>query len=237
MSDNWTDLPVYEAGQYSAYDNGSGGGINLNKVDDNPPPFEAAVPSYDAQAPPFESEPVGINLDKNDRGGGINLHKREEAAPPYEPPEAAHAPRYVDNDVNAKPFESYVEEPQKQRVAANNTTNVEVRSVSTNNAIIFHVVSLICCLLSLVFSPLIEIIPACLICCLAPDLKRASSSLGFLHWIDFFCTCLVAFLYLCLIIVIAVFTFGIGLVLLVFLIPYFFVISGLAATNPNGPTE
>ena len=219
MNDNWTDLPVYEAGQYSAYDNG--GGIYLN--DDNPP-FEVAVPSYDdARVPPFESQPFGINLDKSDRGSGINLQKREEAALPY-----------VDNDVNAKPFESYV---QKPKAAANNITNVEERSVSTNNAIIFHAVSIICCLLSLVFSPLIEIIPACLICCLGQDLKRASTSFGFLHWLDFFCTFLVAFLYLCLIMVITAFTFGIGLVLLVLLIPYFFVIFGLAATKPNGPAE
>lgn len=198
MSDGqWSDLPVYEAGQYN-------GGINLNKDDNDAIPFEAAPPAFN-----------------DDRREVNSMNTRS----------------YEDNDMNAKPYEADVERGATSRGPTGTTSTVQPASMSTNNAMIFHIVSITCCILSILFTPLIEIIPAVLVCIMGRDLKRASTDVRILHWIDFVVTVLAVIILLALIIVIAVFTFGIGAVLLVLLIPYFFVLGALGFTNPNGDSE
>mmetsp|Transcript_32892 Transcript_32892/g.51011 ORF Transcript_32892/g.51011 Transcript_32892/m.51011 type:complete len:195 (+) Transcript_32892:12-596(+) len=189
-------------------------------------------PGYsDYAPPPFEDLPVyegpnygnsGINLNKPSEG--IKLDKSE--------------PEY--RDTSAPPFESAppnYSEPANQhdnnRSPSNAPSNVVVVGSQPGElAFLFHILSITCCLLSLIFSPLIEIVPMVLLCFMRADLKSTANN-GALHALDYVITLVTFIIYLALIVVLAVFTFGIGLVLLVFLIPYVFVLIGLTEARPN----
>merc|ERR1712032_610566 len=99
--------------------------------------------------------------------------------------------------------------------------------VTVNNAQVFHLVSIIFVLLSLVFSPLLALVPVILFCFMQQDLRQNNDTP--LHVIDFVLAVVVTVLWLAFVVVLAVFTFGIGLVFLVFLIPLFILCAQLAS--------
>ena len=104
-------------------------------------------------------------------------------------------------------------------------SNEEVQQLVT----VFHIVSIVCALLSIIITPLIEIIPAVFCVIILVDLRNASSVNNWLNIADFIVVLVCLLIWLALIIAIAVFTFGIGLILLIFCIPYLIVLGALGA--------
>jgi len=86
-----------------------------------------------------------------------------------------------------------------------------------------HVVSIICCILSLFLSPLIELIPMVLYCVYRPDRHSTPASRGLLTG-DLICTWIVFIIWLVLNLLLTIFSFGILIFLFLFQIPYIFVI-------------
>ena len=111
------------------------------------------------------------------------------------------------------------------------TTTTTTRSAAEVQQLVtvFHIVSIVCALLSILITPLIEIIPAVFCVIILVDLRNASDVNNWLNIADFIVVLVCLLIWLALIIAIAVFTFGIGLVLLIFCIPYLIVLGALGA--------
>ena len=92
----------------------------------------------------------------------------------------------------------------------------------------FHVISIICCLLSLVCY-ITEFIPALLICCCCQKFRGTDTCLFKLNFGLHF---IVTFLLLLFILILAPFTLCLSLFLIIFLVPYFVVLFTLG--NANG---
>uniref|UniRef100_A0A7S4HQV3 Uncharacterized protein n=1 Tax=Vannella robusta TaxID=1487602 RepID=A0A7S4HQV3_9EUKA len=196
-----------------------------------PPPYEDYsappafndLPTYDAGVHSGYSNggsSSGINLGKKDN----DVDLRDTSPPPFED----HNPGYA--DVPPPAFDGGNRQPQQQQQGYQQTTVVVANSGSS--AMLFHLISITCALLSLFIFPLFELIPMIMICFVRDDLKNSRDQM-LLHQLDLIITLLVCLIWLILIIIIAVFTFGIGLILLVFIIPFFFVIIALQETMPS----
>jgi len=97
---------------------------------------------------------------------------------------------------------------------------------SSDSLQMIHVISIICCLLSIILTPLIEIIPMILYCAYRPE-EGTKVSRDALFFMDAFVTAFVGFLWMIVIILIVVATFGIAFPLIIFIIPYFVVLGFL----------
>merc|ERR1712110_400330 len=217
---------------------GNEGGINPTKASS---PYEESVqaPSYyeeSVQAPSYyetpvagidyEEPPCNINLGKADvetyhHSGAIELGKTNEET--FSTIDVA-PPKYRDQEV--EPHQGVTMVPDTAPRANN------PNPVNSNNATVFHLVSIMFVLLSLVFSPLLAVVPVVLFCFMQQDLRQNNNT-G-LHVIDVTLAIVVTVLWFAFIIVLAVFTFGIGLVLLILLIPLF-ILCGQLASLPAGP--
>merc|ERR1712137_70675 len=201
---------------------GNEGGINLTKASS---PYEESVqaPSYyeeSVQAPSYYETPVA-GIDYEEPPCNINLGKTNEET--FSTIDVA-PPKYRDQEV--EPHQGVTMVPDTAPRANN------PNPVNSNNATVFHLVSIMFVLLSLVFSPLLAVVPVVLFCFMQQDLRQNNNT-G-LHVIDVTLAMVVTVLWFAFIIVLAVFTFGIGLVLLILLIPLF-ILCGQLASLPAGP--
>ena len=95
---------------------------------------------------------------------------------------------------------------------------------------LFNVICIVCALLSLILTPVIEIIPLICICWIWDMLPLEKRGITLTNMIVNVC---VFIYYLVLIIVLAFFTYGIALLLLIFLVPYIYIIWVCMGVDPD----
>lgn len=86
-----------------------------------------------------------------------------------------------------------------------------------------HIVSIVCCVLSLFFTPLIELVPMIIYCVYRPDRHSSPATSGLLL-ADLIVTWVVFAIWAILDLMATIFSFGILVFLFLFLIPYGFVL-------------
>jgi len=97
---------------------------------------------------------------------------------------------------------------------------------SSESLRMIHVISIICCLLSIILTPLIEIIPMILYCAYRPE-EGNRVSRDCLFFMDYLLTAFVCLLWMIVITIIVVATFGMAYFLLILLVPYLVVMFAL----------
>ena len=86
-----------------------------------------------------------------------------------------------------------------------------------------HIVSIVCCVLSLFFTPLIELVPMIIYCVYRPERHSSAATSGLLL-ADLVVTWVVFAIWAILNLIATIFSFGILIFLFLFLIPYVFVL-------------
>eukprot|EP01096_Ripella_sp_DP13-Kostka_P002296 TRINITY_DN130_c0_g1_i1.p1 TRINITY_DN130_c0_g1~~TRINITY_DN130_c0_g1_i1.p1 ORF type:complete len:215 (+),score=96.87 TRINITY_DN130_c0_g1_i1:64-645(+) len=95
-----------------------------------------------------------------------------------------------------------------------------------------HIISLVCCVLSLFFSPLIELVPMIIYCIYRPERHTTAATRGLLT-ADLIVTWVVFLIWTILNIIITVFSFGLLFWFFFFQIPYVFVLVFLHKARKN----
>lgn len=104
-----------------------------------------------------------------------------------------------------------------------------VKIQQTMNQVVFHIISIICCLLSLCIPLIPEIIPCFIILAFWEELTKPLDDPSAVCWLvlDYLITILVLLIWGTIILFIVISTFGVMYCLLFFLIPYFVVLVGI----------
>lgn len=90
---------------------------------------------------------------------------------------------------------------------------------------VFHIVAIVCAVLSIVILPIAEIVPAVMGCCMFSKIKKDAGDINIvLNLVNFIVTLAACLIYVMEVIIITIYTFGIGIVLILFVIPFLFVI-------------
>lgn len=113
-----------------------------------------------------------------------------------------------------------------QKTYASTDSNTEEKVALSTASIMFHIISIVCCLLSFFFPPF-EIIPAVLVFLLIGEFTgKAYGVVLILSIIDLVITFIIGLIWFLIILSCGLFTFGICLIFLVFIIPYIIVFCG-----------
>eukprot|EP01094_Clydonella_sp_ATCC50884_P001046 TRINITY_DN1079_c0_g2_i1.p1 TRINITY_DN1079_c0_g2~~TRINITY_DN1079_c0_g2_i1.p1 ORF type:complete len:204 (+),score=71.57 TRINITY_DN1079_c0_g2_i1:343-954(+) len=178
-------------------------------VEDQPPAYEE---------PPAYGDPPGSCAASPPPSGDVD------AAPPsYD--EAASCSSAKSNAPAATPAATTATTTTTTRVITQQRPADEVHMLVT----VFHFVSIVCAVLSVLLTPLIEIIPAIFCFIILVDIQHSRMENNVLNVVDFVVTTIAMLLWLAFILVCAVFTFGICLIFLFILLPYFVVMFATGA--------
>ena len=234
--------------QDSSYDR-----VQQSIQDFQPPPSYDVPPNYGSNQPPGYDLPPPIYSDpppvfSNNVPPAYDVPPPFDTPPPFynEPPRSLNdaPPSYNQSydfakskDVDLGPNPTFADVPppvdyqppqyhDREHVP---TTVIYENQAMSEPALIFHIVSIVCCLLAVIFTPIIEVIPMVWICFVMGELPKYKAHP--LHICDLIITGIVCLVYLFFILIIAVFTYGIGLILLIFLIPFIVVLIGLLAKS------
>ena len=178
---------------------------------DAPPAYHEAF-GNEAPPPAFSEMPPAFEEYDSPPKSGINFVK-DDTPPPFEEPSRSTS---------------------QATTSSNGETQVVVLNTTANTAEIFHLISILCAVLSLLVFPLIELIPAIMYCLITKEnLRNDKPNALMLHQLDFLVTAICFAIAFAFILVIGIFTFGIGLIFLVFLIPFVVVLVELSTFTPQ----
>jgi hypothetical protein len=103
-----------------------------------------------------------------------------------------------------------------------------------DGANLFHIVGIICALLALIITPLVELVPMVMWCCVHRDLRNQTRTNIPLHVVHFFITLIVFCLWIFLITFLSVLSWGIILPAFLIMIPMAIVLVELWISQPTG---
>ena len=109
--------------------------------------------------------------------------------------------------------------------AAPATAVDEKAAEAADMVMVFHIVAIVCAVLSVVIFPIAEIVPAVMGCCMLSKIKKDAGDINIvLNLVNFIVTLAACLIYVMEVIIIAIYTFGIGIIFIVFVVPFLFVI-------------